>query len=60
MVAALERVAKRQGYPKMITADYGSEFTSKALDAWAYTHGVKLDLIRPGKPMENAVIERFI
>jgi putative transposase len=33
--------------------------TSKALDAWAYEHGVKLDFIRPGKPVENAVIESF-
>jgi putative transposase len=59
VVAALERVAKRQGYPKMITVDNGSEFASKALDAWAYQHGVKLDFIRPGKPVENAVIESF-
>jgi putative transposase len=59
VVAALERVAKQHGYPKMITVDNGSEFTSKALDAWAYAHGVKLDFIRPGKPVENAVIESF-
>ncbi|ALA58045.1 MAG: hypothetical protein OJF50_000360 [Nitrospira sp.] len=38
---------------------YGSEFASKALDAWAYAHGVKPDFIRPGKPVENAVIESF-
>jgi putative transposase len=59
VVAALERAAKRSGYPKMITVDNGSEFASKALDAWAYEHGVKLDFIRPGKPVENAVIESF-
>ena len=59
VVAALERVAKQWGYPQMITVDNGSEFTSKALDAWAYAHGVKLDFIRPGKPVENAVIESF-
>ena len=41
----------------MITVDNGSEFTSKALDVWAYAHGVKLNFIRPGKPVENAVIE---
>jgi putative transposase len=41
----------------MITVDNRSEFASKALDAWAYAHGVKL--IRPGKPVENAVIESF-
>jgi len=29
------------------------------LDTWAYAHGVKLDFIRPGKPVENAVIESF-
>ena len=33
VVAALERVAKQCGYPKIITVDNGSEFTSKALDA---------------------------
>ena len=59
VVAALERLAKQCGYPKMITVDNGSEFTSKALDAWAYAHGVKLDFIRPGKPVENAVMESF-
>ena len=50
---------KQQGYPKMITVDKWSEFISKALDAWAYAHGVKLDFIRPGKHVENAVIESF-
>lgn len=59
VVAALERVAKRSGYPKMITVDNGSDFASKALDAWAYGHGVKLGFIRPGTPVENAVMERF-
>jgi putative transposase len=43
----------------MITVDNGSEFASKALNAWAYGHGVKLDFIRPGIPVDNAVIERF-
>jgi putative transposase len=59
VVAVLDRVAKQHGYPQIITVDNGSEFASKALDAWAYAHGVKLDFIRPGKPVENAVIESF-
>jgi len=59
VVAALERVAKRTGSPQMITVDNGSEFTSTALDAWAHEHGVQLDFIRSGKPVENAVIESF-
>ena len=59
MVAALERVANQCGYPKIITMDNGSEFTSKALDAWAYAHEVKLEVIRPGKPVEHTVIVSF-
>ena len=59
VVAALERVAKQCGYPKIITVDNGSEFTSKALDAWAYAHEVKLEVIRPGKPVEHTVIVSF-
>jgi putative transposase len=43
----------------LITVDNGSEFASKALDARAYAHGLKLEFIRPGKPVENAMIESF-
>jgi putative transposase len=45
--------------PKAITVDHGSEFTSKVLDEWAWRHGVQLDFIRPGKPVENGLIESF-
>ena len=42
-----------------ITVDHGTEFTSKALEEWAYQRGVKLDFIHPGKPTENGHIESF-
>ena len=29
------------------------------MDAWAYGHGIRLDFIRPGKPVENGYIESF-
>ena len=38
---------------------YGTEFTSKALDHWAYWNHVQLDFSRPGKPTDNASIESF-
>ncbi len=38
---------------------YGPELAGQALDAWAYRHGVRLDFITPGKPVENAYIESF-
>lgn len=45
--------------PRSITVDHGTEFQSRALEDWAYRRGVQLDFIRPGKPVENALIESF-
>ena len=45
--------------PELITIDNGPEFISKALDSWAYQRGVKLNFIRPGKPVDNSFIESF-
>jgi putative transposase len=42
-----------------ITSDTGSEFAGQAMDYWAHQVGVKLDFIRPGKPVENSYIESF-
>lgn len=56
---ALGQVAATRGYPVSITVDNGSEFCSRVMDAWAYRNGVKLDFIRPGKPVENGYIESF-
>jgi putative transposase len=58
VVAVLERL-KESGLPQTIKVDNGSEFISKALDAWAHHHGVKLEFSRPGKPTDNAFIESF-
>lgn len=46
-----------RGAPQAITVDNGGEFVSRAMDAWAYAHDVRLDFIRPGKPVENAFIK---
>jgi len=59
VVDALEALSAHRPLPKAITVDHGTEFTSKALDEWAYRRGVQLDFIRPGKPVENAFIESF-
>jgi len=55
----LEAWVRTHGTPETITVDHGTEFTSKALEEWAWMRGVKLDFIRPGKPMENGHIESF-
>jgi putative transposase len=59
VVAALERVRETAGLPDSITVDHGTEFMSRAVEAWAFYRGVKLDVTRPGKPTDNAHIESF-
>ncbi len=39
--------------------DNGSEFCSRALEAWAMSHEVQLCFIQPGRPVENGFIESF-
>jgi len=55
----LDRIALSQRYPKTIRTDQGPEFTWRALDHWAFEHGVELRLIQPCKPTQNGFIESF-
>jgi putative transposase len=59
IVGVLERLSEIRGLPEVITVDNGPEFVGRALDEWAYRRGVKLNFIRPGKPIENAFAESF-
>jgi putative transposase len=59
VVEILDRVSQFRGYPGAIRTDQGPEFTSNALDQWAYQNGIVLKLIQPGKPTQNAYIESF-
>ncbi len=49
----------RGGLPEIVQCDNGTEFTSTALDHWAYWNKVRLNLSRPGKPVDNCVCEAF-
>lgn len=55
----LDRIGQFRGLPRAIRTDQGPEFTSRALDQWAYGKGVDLKLIAAGKPTQNAYIESF-
>jgi putative transposase len=57
---ALENAKQeRGGLPESITVDNGSEFSGRALEAWAMGNNVQLCFIRPGRPVENGFIESF-
>jgi putative transposase len=59
VIDVLERLREKRGLPEIIMTDNGSEFTSRAFDAWAYARGVRIDYIQPGKPVQNCFIESF-
>ncbi len=50
VVATLDRVYWRIGYPDTIRVDQGSEFVSRDMELRAHQRGVTLDFSRPGKP----------
>jgi putative transposase len=52
-------VIEWRGKPTAIRSDNGPEYVGKTLTEWAQKNGVRLDYIQPGKPQQNAYIERF-
>jgi putative transposase len=59
VVEVMRRLAETRGLPLSVTTDNGPEFTGKLLDEWAYTHGVHLNFIEPGRPQQNCFAESF-
>ena len=59
VVRVLERLKARRGVPDVLRVDNGPEFLSQALTDWCQANGVLIQHIQPGKPNQNAYIERF-
>ena len=58
VIRSLERLVAERGIPKAIRCDNGPEFISHLLQEWCKTMGIRLQYIQPGKPTQNAFIER--
>lgn len=59
MTWVLDQIAEERGLPNEIRIDNGPEFISTKQEVWAETNTVKVEHIKPGKPAQNAFIERF-
>ena len=59
VIRALERVMEWRGKPQSLRCDNGPEYISQKLIDWANKHRINLLYIQPGKPTQNAYIERF-
>lgn len=58
VIRVLEYLKEFRGLPQMIRADNGPEFISDALDQWCRENNITLVYIQPGKPTQNAYVER--
>jgi len=59
VVRSLNQIIEWRGKPLSIRSDNGPEYISRTLRNWAQQHDIRLDYIQPGKPQQNAYIERY-
>ena len=51
VIEVLERLREERGLPERVICDNGSEFTSRAFDAWAYSRDLKIEYILTCPPV---------
>lgn len=58
IIRALNQLLEWRDKPAVIRCDNGPEFVSHAFTQWAVKQGIRIEYIQPGKPQQNAYIER--
>ena len=59
LVRVFEQIRQAHGLPQVIRSDNGPEFLGEVFTGWLKANGVAIQYIQPGKPNQNAFIERF-
>ena len=59
VIRSLEQIIEWRGKPSAIRADNGPENIAQRVVDWATDNKITLIYIQPGKPTQNAYIERF-
>lgn len=59
LIRVFERLKAERGLPDLLRVDNGPEFLGTEFTDWAETNGMLIQYIQPGKPNQNAFIERF-
>jgi putative transposase len=59
VIRSLDRIIEWRGKPASIRVDNGPEYISGKLIAWAEKQHISIRYIQPGKPQQNAYVERY-
>ena len=59
VIRALKQIIGWRGKPEVIRCDNGPENISETVRQWAQEWGIRFEYIQPGKPQQNAYVERF-
>lgn len=59
VISVLEDLVALYGAPQALRVDNGPELTSISLTRWCAQQHIAIHYIQPGKPQQNAYIERF-
>lgn len=59
VIWVLSHLCKRRSKPKQIRMDNGPEFIASITQEWSKAHEINFLYIQPGKPTQNAYVERF-
>jgi putative transposase len=59
VIRCLNQIIEWRGKPHTIRVDNGPEYVSSKLMEWAEKQGITIGHIQPGKPQQNAYIERY-
>ena len=59
VIRFVEQLIEIHGKPSAIRCDNGTELTSQAFTDWCRERSIDIRFIQPGKPDQNAFIERF-
>ena len=59
LIRVLERLKEERGLPGQIRVDNGPELISTIFYDWCQQHAINVAYIQPGKPQQNAFVERF-
>ena len=59
VIRALEQIIEWRGRPAVLRCDNGPENISGVVQNWAARRQIRMEYIQPGKPQQNAYVERF-